>query len=237
MPRIDFRLAVEWKERKRILKVGFPLNLSRARATFEIPYGALERPADGKEAVGQKWVDLSAPDYGISLLNDSKYGFDVNGNTIRLTALRGSTDPDPKADEGHHEFSYALYPHEVDWKGGGTVRRGYEFNTPVIVARTGQHGGRLPASLSFFQLDSPGFVLTAVKRSEDGAGIILRGYETAGRAGDGTLRCWISMKEIGEADMLERPRQGAVRIAAGGKTARLVFGANEIKTWRILLNQ
>ncbi len=233
LPRIDFRITADWRHRKRLVKVGFPLNLSRGVATFEIPYGTIVRPADGREEVAQKWVDLSAPEHGVSLLNDSKYGFDVHENTIHMTALRAPTDPDPLADEGHHEFSYALYPHEGSWKEGLTVRRGYDFNTPVVAVWTAQHGGRLPASLSFFTLDSPGIVLTTLKKGEDDNSVVLRCYETLGRAGDVTLRSWRPLKEIRGIDMIEWHKTGNEIISPGGKTALLKFGANEIKTWKI----
>ncbi len=212
-----------------------PLNLAQPRATFDIPYGVIERPADGKETVAQKWVDLSTSDYGVTLLNDSRYGLDVNGSTIRLTVLRASTDPDPKADEGHHEFSYAIYPHEGTWKEGLSVRRGFEFNTPVAIYPATQHGGKLPSSLSFMQLDAPGFVLTTLKKSEDDNSFILRGYETLGRAGEILLKSWIPMKEVQETDVMEWQKKGTGIILPGGKTVRLSTGANEIKTWKISL--
>jgi alpha-mannosidase len=235
LPRIDFRVSADWRHRRRLVKVGFPLNLSQGKATFEIPYGSIERPADGKETVAQKWVDLSTPEYGVSLLNDSKYGFDVHQNVIHMTVLRSPTDPDPKADEGYHEFTYALYPHAGSWREGLTVRRGYEFNTPVAVAWADQHGGRLPASLSFIQLDSPGIVLTALKMGEDDKSIVLRAYETLGQTGGATLKCWLPLKEIRIIDMMEWQNKGAENISPGTKTAQLGFGAHEIKTWRISL--
>jgi alpha-mannosidase len=233
LPRIDFRLTADWRHRQRILKVGFPVNFSGGKATFDIPFGAIERSADGKETAAQKWVDVSLPEYGMSLLNDSKYGFDFNGTTLRMTALRAPTDPDPKADEGHHECSYALYPHEVTWREGLTVRRAFEFNTPVAVALADQHRGRLPSSLSFLQLDSPGFVVTALKKSEDDNSIILRGYETAGRPGTVMAKFSIPVKGIQQTDMLEWQEKGRESILDRGRSAALKFGAHEIKTWKI----
>ena len=236
-PRIDFRLSVDWRHRKRILKVAFPLNLAGIRAAFEIPYGAIERPSDGKETVAQKWVDISTSDFGVSLLNDSKYGFDVSGSVIHMTVLRSPTDPDPKADEGYHACSYALYPHEGGWREGLTVRQAYEFNTPLAVSSVGQHSGPLPSSLSFFTLDSPSFVVTTLKKSEDDGSIILRGYESAGRMGDAHLKSWLPFKEIHETDQMEWSDKSAVGVQPGKRTARLSFGPNQVKSWKITLDR
>jgi alpha-mannosidase len=236
LPRIDFRVAVDWRHRKRLVKVGFPLNVSGGTATFEIPYGSIVRPADGKETVAQKWVDLSTPEYGVSLLNDSKYGFDINENTIHMTVLRAPTDPDPQADEGYHEFSYALYPHDGGWKQGQTVQRSYEFNTPVAVTWTDQHHGKLPASFSFIRIGAPGVVLTTLKKGEDDDSMILRCYETLGQEERATLTCWLPMKETRMTDMMEWTDKGEEQTANGGKSAILKFEANEIKTWRISLS-
>jgi alpha-mannosidase len=235
MPRIDFRVAADWRHRKRLVKVGFPLNLSRGTATFEIPYGSIIRPANGRETVAQKWVDVSTADYGVSLFNDSKYGFDVHDDTIHMTVLRAPTDPDPDADKGYHEFSYALYPHKGMWKQAGTVQRAYEFNTPVAAFWTDQHLGRLPSSLSFIQVNAAGVVLTTLKKAEDDKGLILRCYETLGEAERATLTCWLPMKEIRMMDMMEWEDEGKVSIGPTKRSARLDFGANEIKTWKILL--
>ncbi|UCE44150.1 MAG: alpha-mannosidase, partial [Candidatus Bathyarchaeota archaeon] len=109
IPRIDFHTIIDWGEESDdkteapMLKVSFTPILGDSKATFEIPFGYIERVADGTEVPALRWVDLSDREYGLSLLNDSKYGFDVRGNTVRMTLVRTSYSPDPRPDQGINE--------------------------------------------------------------------------------------------------------------------------------------
>ena len=125
-PRIDFVTRVHWQERQVLLKAAFPVDVRAAEATYEVQFGAITRPTHRNtsweqekfEVCGHRWVDLSEAGYGVSLLNDCKYGHDVQGNVLRLTLLRGTERPDPEADRGEHSFTYALLPHLGDWRDG-----------------------------------------------------------------------------------------------------------------------
>jgi hypothetical protein len=130
-----------------------------------------------------RWADAGNEAHGFSLINESKYGYDDKGNVLRLSLLRSPTWPDPDADRGRHHFSYALYPHADTWKEAFTVRRGYEFNYKLQATQVEAHVGVLPSEHSFVQVDSQNVVLTALKKSEDGDGLILRFYEWAGQNG------------------------------------------------------
>src|SRR5581483_5604192 len=118
LPRIDFETEVEWRERQTLLKVAFPVNVNALRATYDIQFGNIERPTHWNtswdwarfEVCGHKWADLSEGDYGVSLLSNCKYGWDIRGNAMRLTLLRGPIHPDPQADLRVHRFTYSLYP-------------------------------------------------------------------------------------------------------------------------------
>ncbi|MBF8295234.1 MAG: Alpha-mann mid protein [Bacteroidetes bacterium] len=232
-PVIDFRFSANWNHRKRALKIAFPLALSGSKATCDIPFGAAERPAEGREVVAQKWVDLSESEYGVTLLNDSKYGFDVKENVLRMTALRSPTDPDPKADEGRHEFRYALFLHNGGWREGGSVRKGYEFNTPVVSIETDQHAGRLSAAHSFLQITNPDVVLTALKKSEDDNALVLRAYESAGKVLQTDLKLWQPMTSVHETDLIEwNPRECSGKLN-GSMTLSLEFKPTEIKTLKL----
>jgi len=237
LPRIDFRTTVDWHHRKRALKVAFPLNIQDGRATFEIPYGSIERPADGHEVVAQKWVDLSTAGYGVSLLNDSKYGFDVKGNVIRMTALRSPTDPDPKADEGQHEFSYALYPHAGSWEEGRTVLRGYEFNTPMVTLLADPHHGVLPATYSFIQTEDPNVVLSTLKKCEDDGSFILRFYETVGRGSATRLKFWQPVVSAAETNLIEWDENPIVDLAPRASVLNVGLRPYEIKTLKLSLGK
>jgi alpha-mannosidase len=142
IPRIDFATRIDWQARHRLLKAAFPLDLRVTRATFEAQYGAVERPTHRNtswdqarfEVWAHRWVDLSESDYGVSLLNDGRYGHDVHDSTLRISLARGPTYPDPHADEGAHVVTYSLYPHLGDWRAGGTVAAAYALNRPVRTA-------------------------------------------------------------------------------------------------------
>jgi alpha-mannosidase len=187
-PRIDFRTKVDWREEYKLLKVSFPISILSAKATYEIPFGSVERPTHTNtsweqaqfEVCGQRWADLSESGYGVSLLNDCKYGYDIKDSRIRLSLLRSPRWPDATADIGVHEFVYSLLPHEGDWRSGRVVREGMQLNHPVMAMRADAHYGGLPSEASFLKLSCKETVLDTLKLSEDGAGIICRLYETSG---------------------------------------------------------
>ena len=211
-PRIDFHTEVNWHEAHRFLKVAFPVNVRAARATYEIPFGHVERPTHTNtncdqalfEVPAQKWADLSEGDYGVALLNDCKYGYDIAGNVMRLSLLRASTAPDPLADHGKHEFTYSLLPHPGDFRLGQVVNQGYALNNPLQVVPTDAHPGPLPKSKSFFQVDRQGVVIETVKKAEKENAIIVRLYEAHGTRGPATLFTTLPAKEVAATDLLEK---------------------------------
>jgi alpha-mannosidase len=189
LDRVDIVNDVDWHETHVLLKAAFPLASTSGEATFEIPYGSIERPttrdnsweAAKFEVPALRWADLGDCDHGFSLLNESKYGYDAKGNVLRISLLRSPTWPDPNADRGHHHFSYSLYPHAGDWKKALTVRRGYEFNYKLKAVQVEAHGGLLPHTHSFVGVNQENVVVTAMKKTEDGNGLLLRFYEWAGK--------------------------------------------------------
>jgi alpha-mannosidase len=191
---IDIDNEIDWHESHVLLKATFPLAASGPFATYEIPYGTIDRATTRNnsweqaqfEVAAMRWADLGGigPDgkqHGLSILNQTKYGYDAVGNTLRLTLLRSPKWPDAEADMGHHHFHYALYPHAGTWKEALTVRHGYEYNYPLTAVVTTAHSGTLPASHSFASVAPENVVLTAVKKAEDANGLIFRVYEWAGK--------------------------------------------------------
>ncbi|MYD09867.1 MAG: alpha-mannosidase [Chloroflexi bacterium] len=184
--RIDFDTRIKWRERRLLLKVAFPVDILSPKATYEIQWGNVERPTHSNtswdwaqfESCAQKWVDLSEGDYGVSLLNDCKYGHDITGNVIRLTALKGAMFPDPEADLGGHHFTYSLLPHAGDWR-NGTVPAAYGLNNPLIVhhVQGAPRGATYADRCSLVRVDAPQIIIETVKQAEDGDGLILRLYE------------------------------------------------------------
>jgi alpha-mannosidase len=186
---VDIDNEIDWHESHILLKAAFPLAATGPFATYEIPYGTIDRPTTRNnswekaqfEVTGLRWADLGDGKHGLSILNQDKYGYDAVGNQLRLTLLRSPKWPDPEADMGHHHFHYALYPHAGTWKDAMTVRRGYEYNYPLQAVVTTAHAGTLPASHSFAAVNADNVVLTAVKKAEDSNSLIFRVYEWAGK--------------------------------------------------------
>ena len=194
---IDVRATVNWQEQHKALKLRFPVNIHFMRATFEIPYGHIERFANGEEEAGQSWVDVSGTSrdsgelYGFSLLNDSKYSFDVLVRDIGMTVLRSPIyahhDPVVPAEGGHYSyidqgfqtFRYSLLPHAGSWTDAETAKRAAELNTPPQALIATFHDGPLPQTNSFLQVDSSSVVATVVKRAEDGDAVVVRLFETS----------------------------------------------------------
>jgi len=242
LPRIDFVTRADWRERQTMLKAAFPVNVLSTRATFEIQFGALERPTHRNtsweqekfEVCAQRWVDISEGGYGVSLLNDCKYGHDVVDNVLRITLLRGPESPDPTADLGKHEFTYSLLPHTGDWRDAETVRRAIELNVPMrAVPRRGKarRNAKLPPSRSFVTIDGEGVVFEALKRAEDGRGWILRLYESHGGRGPVTVRYPLPLKSVTECNLVEEDER-RLRLKQGQFT--FAIKPYEIRTFRLV---
>ncbi|MEW5946655.1 MAG: glycoside hydrolase family 38 C-terminal domain-containing protein [bacterium] len=212
-PQFEGRIDVDWQERRVIAKLAFPLNLSSESAWFEIPYAAIERRSVPRtlaeqakwEVSAQKWVDYTDASgaFGVSLLNNSKYGYDVKRNVLRMTLLRSPVSPDPVADRGAHSIPYALYPHPGDWRDADTPRRGFEFNYPLIPWLAHPHPGRLPKEKSFFAAEPSNVILTVVKKAEDSSRLVLRVFEAAGRDTTATITLPATPKSVVETNLLE----------------------------------
>ncbi len=213
IPRVDVKMTADWNEKHILLKVAFPLSAHSDKATFEIPYGSIQRPTTRNtpaeqaqfEVPAQRWADISDAKHGFSLLNDCKYGYDAKGNVLRLSLLRSPKWPDPHADEGHHEFTYSLYAHGGTWADAQTIRRGYELNYKLLPMSASRHQGHFAAEHSFIEVEPDNLVLTAVKESQEGDGLILRFYEWAGKEVDARLTLPAGAQSAEETDLMEHP--------------------------------
>ena len=179
--RIDFETTVDWKLHQHLLKAEFPMDIHTDEATFDIQFGNVKRKIHTNtswekarfESCGHKWMDLSEGHYGVSLLNDCKYGHSVKDSVIGLTLIKSGVDPNPNADVEVHEFTYSLYPHRETWQQAGTVQEGYKLNFPLYAVRGGIPGKKE----SFAAVDQSNVVLETIKQAEDGRGTVLRLYE------------------------------------------------------------
>ena len=239
-PQIEFETTVDWHEKHTLLKASFPLAVHSPHATYEIQFGAITRPTTRNtpwekaqfECTALRWADISEGDYGVSLLNDSKYSYDCRDNVLRLSLLRAPTYPDPKADEGLHRFTYSLFPHPGDWRAAQTVRRAAELNQPLHAVLVDPHPGALPAVYSWAQIDRENIVLETVKKAENGDDLILRLYEAHGCRGTAELRFASPPSDIRKCNLVERKARPIDRT---GAQAKLEFTPFEIKTVRVTL--
>lgn len=239
MDRVDVVNDVDWHETHILLKAAFALAASGPKATFEIPYGTIERPTtrnnsveDAKfEVPAQRWGDLGDGKHGFSLINDSKYGYDVIGNTLRLSLLRSPVSPDPDADRGPQHFRYSLYPHEGGWRDANTVLHGFDFNYTLRAMQVSAHAGELPATHSFVTVKPDNLVLTAMKKSEDGNSLILRFYEWAGKNTTAEISVPDGASAATVANLMEHPEGDPLPVSGGHLTVPV--GKYSINTVRI----
>jgi len=245
--RIDFETEVEWHEKGSdradapMLRVRFEPSLGETRATFQIPFGVIERPADGQEVVAQMWADLSEVDgqYGVALLNNCKYGYQAHGNTLGLTLIRASYEPDQNPDEGHHAFTYALYPHLGSWREAEVERHAQELNRPLLthIAAPGRQAGgasSLKIGLSALSCTPKNVQVTALKFAEDGDGVIVRLVEMHGRKCTARLRLIQPILAAEEVSLAEEPlAENTKGIAVVEGKLRVALSPYEIRTIRL----
>jgi len=221
LDRVDIKSDIDWHETHVLLKAAFPLAASGPAATYEIPYGSIERPTTRNnsweaakfEVPALRWADLGDGKHGFSLINESKYGYDAKDNVLRLSLLRSPTWPDPEADRGHHQFTYSLYPHSGDWKQALTVRRGYEFNYQLRAFQVEAHEGNLPPQHSFVSVTGDNVVLTAVKKAEDSDSLLLRCYEWAGKTGTVNIQLPEGASGASLTNLMEKPTGDQLSVA------------------------
>ncbi|MDF1512679.1 MAG: glycoside hydrolase family 38 C-terminal domain-containing protein [Anaerolineae bacterium] len=245
-PRIEYNLRVDWRlfgnREKGIphLKVLFPLAIQNPNARFDIPFGSIYRDLNhGEEVPAQRWVDFSEADgCGMTLVNTSKYGFSVEEDTLNMTLLRGSMDPDPMPDLGEHIIQYALVVHDSGWSVGNSMQVGEEWNIPLDVLSTDFHPGELPTSHDLVKLEPTNVRLAAIKKSQDSLGLILRLYEVEGESVNARISLAPEMAAEGAAlhvvDTLEQPvNQAVYRVKHGACTVPI--NAHSIITLKLKL--
>lgn len=234
VPRIEFELAIAWQGTNRMVKVAFPLSISSPVATCEIPYGAIARRSNGEECVAQNWVDISAGGYGVSLLNDSRYGHDFAPNIIRLSVLRSPDHPVAATEQrGLHRIRYALYPHAGNWQEAGLPRRGQEWNNPPITVVETPHSGDLPSRYSFLEATPGNIIVSVLKKAEDSDDLLLRCYESTGSSCSAriTLADPLKIDAVHTTDLLE---QSQAEDPCQSTNFETPIGAWSIETYKLI---
>ena len=235
---IDFDLRADWHEHHVFLKTAFPVDILSDKATYEIQYGAVERPAHQNtswdaakfEVCAQKWADYGEAGYGVALLNNNKYGYAIHDGVMRLSLIKCGTYPNPVADQGQHHIRYQLLPHKGDWREAGIPNLAYAFNCPLL-AEKAAGGGTLPAQFSLVSAVPENIIVTTAKEACDDDAVIIRAYESQGRRTDGTLALGFGVKAAQETDMLEK--EVYEELTPEGNCVYTRFKPFEIKTFRI----
>ncbi|HEX7735636.1 MAG TPA: alpha-mannosidase [Ktedonobacteraceae bacterium] len=236
---LDITTNIDWRERHILLKVAFPVEILSPTATYEIQWGNVQRPTHRNtswdwarfETCAQKWVDLSEGDYGVSVLNESKYGHDIHDNVIRISLLRSPTSPDPLADQGEQTFTYSLLPHCGAWD-EATIGAAYALNDPLIVYRSSEQDKTSSTDLQpLVVAEQPNIVVETIKQAEDGQGVIVRFYESQRRRGPVTLTTGFPLQAAWQTNLLEHNER---QLSVHNREVTLSVHPYEIVTLRLL---
>jgi alpha-mannosidase len=235
---LDIETDIDWREKHVLLKAAFPVAIHANEATYEIQWGNVQRPTHRNtswdwarfEVCAQKWVDLSEGNYGVSLLNDCKYGHDIKDNVMRITLLRSPTMPDPSADTGRHQFRYSLLPHTGKWD-HRTMAAAYGLNDPVIAFEHESPTSQPRQIEPVVSVDSRNVIIETIKQAEDGNGIIVRMYESMRQRGEVTLRTGFKLSEARKTNLLEQTGES---LNARGNSVTLYMRPFEIVTLRLI---
>ena len=237
-PKIDFENDIDWKESHILLKTAFPTDINADKATYDIQFGTVERPTHKNtswdaakfEVCAHKFADLSEYGYGVSLLNDCKYGYDIHDSVIRLTLIKCGNYPNPDADKCRHEFTYSLFPHSGDFREAGTVKLAYLLNSPLEAKKIESQNGSLPEEYSLLSIDSENVICETVKNAEDGDGVIVRLYECCNSRANVNLTLGFDFDNVYLTDLLENEER---KLRKHGRTVNLTLKPFEIVTLKL----
>lgn len=218
--------TIDWHEDYVLLKAAFPVDIRNTNATYDIQFGNIERPTHHNtswdaakfEVCAHKWADLSEGDYGVSILNDCKYGYNVEENVMKISLLKAATYPNPEADRGMHQFTYSLYTHKGGFKEGQTVKEGYLLNMPLEANFIEAQDGTLADCHSMIACDKANVVVETIKKAEEDDSIIVRLHDEYNQKTVCTLTPGFSFREVYLCDLLENNLEqlslenGAVKV-------------------------
>ncbi|MFA6450161.1 MAG: glycoside hydrolase family 38 C-terminal domain-containing protein, partial [bacterium] len=244
MPMLYERIEADWHESHRMAKLKFNFAAKNDTVWYDIPYAAIPRksiPVDPfdrakTEHCGQKWADFSdaSGDFGVTILNTAKYGYDAKESAIRMSLLRAPLYPDPYADRGLHEIEYAFEPHVGDWKSSDAPRKGSEFNYALLPLMAAAHEGKLPAAYSFYSAEPENVALAAVKKAEDDSNLVLRIVETEGKdSKNAVIKLPFTPKSISEINLIEDAMANGKPGTIKGNSIVVPLNKFEIKTIKL----
>ncbi|MBP3887957.1 MAG: alpha-mannosidase [Cellulosilyticum sp.] len=239
--RIDIKNEIDWKENHLFVKTLFPVDIHTSEATFDIQYGNVKRPTHYNtswdfarfEVCMHKWLDVSEDNYGLSVLNDCKYGASVHDGVIGISMLKSATYPNPDADKEFHEFTISLYPHTGDWKDAGTVQEAYRLNNPLIAQVKLNEDGELVPEFSLVKVDQDNVIIEVVKQAENSDEMIVRLYECYNRRTPVEISFYAPIVSIKECNLLEEEGDA---VDYANQTAHFMIQPYEIKTFKVRLD-
>ncbi|KAF9025150.1 glycoside hydrolase family 38 protein [Hymenopellis radicata] len=250
-----FDADIDWRQRHEFLKFQLPLNIHSDNATYETQFGYVQRPTHKNtswdiakfEVCGHKYADLSEFGYGVAILSESKYGFSCLGNVLSISLLRSSTAPDAEQDQGQHNFSWAVMPHQGHFLESDVPNAGYLFNSPLFVRDTRGFSNQLMDQVPFAVQGAPNVFLETIKRGEDDGKktttVILRLYEAFGGHASATLHigAGIQVKKAILTNMME-DEEGSTHLTVsptslGASKLQLNFHRFEVKTVKLVIGK
>ena len=234
---LDFRTTVDWHEKQKVLKAAFPVDVRNRNVSCEIAHGSAEYPTHYNtsydlakfEFCAHKWADLSDGGYGVSLLNDCKYGYNVHDNIMKITLMRAPNMPDATADMGISEFCYSLYPHTGTWREADTVKLGFIENEPPKAVFQKAAGGS-DKEKSFGCVSADNVILDALKAAQDGDGYIVRLYEAETKHTKVSVSLDIPYSRVTECNLME---QNEKEIPCENREFTFEIKPHEVKTFRL----
>ncbi len=238
---IDFDTKVDWYETEKVLKAAFPVSVISSHATYEIAHGSIDRPTHWNystdlvrfEVCGHKWADLSEGDYGVSLINDCKYGYDIKDSLMRITLMRAPICPDPVGDKGVSTFVYRLYPHAGNWSQADTVKYAFELNQPLKGYAAKAQQGSIAEEKSFVEVSRRNIAVDAVKPAQDGNGIIVRMYEAGKSRGNVKVKLnFADVKKVIECNLMEVDE---TEIPVNANEFEFDITPNQVRTFRVII--
>ena len=236
--KLDFKTIIDCNHDDILIKAAFPVDVHASEAAYDIQFGNVKRPTHWNtswdyarfEVCAHKWADLSEDDYGVSLLNDCKYGHDIKGSVLRLTLLKSAIEPYPDADRGLHEFTYSLYPHTGDFKKAHTIDMAYKLNYRPYAYYVEKGTGDVENYKSFITCNDENVIVDTLKKAEDTDDLVLRVYECFNRRTDCTIDFGFDVSKITECDLMEND---ICNVEFENNTLKFNIKPYEIKTFKL----
>lgn len=238
IPRIDIRHEIDWQEKQIFVKEYYPVDIHANEASYDIQFGNVTRPTHSNtswdfakfEVCAHKWIDLSEDDYGLSVLNDCKYGFDIHDSVIGVSLIKSAISPNPDADKEHHSFLISLYPHKGGYKQSQTVQQAYLINNPLKGVYVEEGSGVLKREYSFVTCNVDNVIVETIKQAEDSNDIIIRVFETYNRRTRAELIFDLPISRVWECNLME---EAEMEIEVETNHLSFTIQPYEIRTFKI----